>query len=135
MGYDNDSPAFVKFRKIFNYSSFVLSIEGICRFIKENEVWILIDSTGYENTLFLPLTETNSVTTNQCIIFKRKSHYIVMYVGYECRFFKTTDVNIAIVNRNVTGNGFRKYHSVLHDDTAMPTPPFQIVFIDVSARN
>ena len=61
--------AFVELIQILNYCSFVFGIEGICGFIQEYEIRILIDCTGYEDALFLSLAQPDSVTSDNSVIF------------------------------------------------------------------
>ncbi len=56
MGDDNYSLPFVESFQIIDNLSFVVCIERIGRFIEKDELRILIDGPGDQDTLSLPLT-------------------------------------------------------------------------------
>ena len=55
MSHNNNSPSLVELIEVFHNSSLIFGIEGICYFIEENEVCVLIDCSGNEYSLFLSL--------------------------------------------------------------------------------
>ena len=66
--YDNCTP-FIELIQILYYRPFVFGIKGICGFIQEDEIRILINGTGYEDALLLSLAQPDSVFTDYSIIF------------------------------------------------------------------
>ena len=69
MSYNHNSPSLIEIIKVFNDSSLIFRVKSISRFIKKNEIWVLIDCAGYKNTLFLSLTQSYAILTYLSIIF------------------------------------------------------------------
>ena len=61
--------AFIEPVQIFYYCPFIFGIKGVCGFIQEDKIWILIDCTGYEDALLLSLAQPDSVFTDYSIVF------------------------------------------------------------------
>lgn len=49
------------------------------------------------------------------------------------RLFKSLYIYLSIIDSDVPGYGFREYHSILHYHSTMASPPFEIVFIDITS--
>ncbi len=55
MSHNNNSSSLVELIEVFHNGSLIFGIEGICCFIEENEVGVLINCPGNEYSLFLSL--------------------------------------------------------------------------------
>src|SRR5690554_4534553 len=58
MGDNNDRSISEKFLHAVHNGAFIIGVQGVCRFIKEKKLGILIYSPCNENTLTLPLADS-----------------------------------------------------------------------------
>ena len=135
MCYYYDSLTFIELIQILYDGTFIACIQRICRFIKEDELRILIHSASNQNTLLLPLAQTHAVPANIGIELQRKSHDKALDVGDFSSLFKSFLINLTIIYRNIPCNRLREDDTILHDDTALPPPPFLVVFSYVMTCN
>lgn len=75
VGNYNDRATFVEFIEVFYDGSFVFGVESVGGFVEEYEVGVLVDGASYEDSLLLPLAETDSVLANLGIVFSLKGTY------------------------------------------------------------
>ncbi len=81
------------------------------------------------------MAESDTVASYFRVILQRKPHHIVVYAGGLCGLFEPFKVYVIVVNGDVACYGFGEDHSVLHHCPALPSPPFEVVAVDVFPGN
>ena len=135
MGNHHNCATFVEIIKVLNYCSLIFCIKCIGSFIQEYEIRILINSAGYKYALFLTLAQSDSITPDNSVVLQRKPHNIVMNICNFCSLFKPFYIYFAIIDSYIPGYRLREYHSILHDYSTMTTPPFEVIFVDVTSSD
>ena len=132
VSYYNNGAMLIEVVEILYYHTLIEGIKRIGGLVEEDIIWILINSPGYQDTLFLSLAQTNSIPTYLSIISKRKSHYIVINTGNPCSHLHPIHVYIAIFHSYVSYNSIREDNTILHYHTTLAAPPLLVYPINIS---
>ena len=119
MSYYYNRLALIELIQILHDASLVVGIKRVGCFVKENVVWILIDSSCYKNALLLPLAQSYAITPNLGIKLQWQSHHVILNASYLGSFQQTFLVYVAIINSNVSSDTFREDDTILHNNTMM----------------
>ena len=108
--------------QMFHNLLFIIRIQGIGGFVEEKKFRIFIHGTRYQQTLFLPLTDTVSLHTDFGVIPQWKRVYEITDIGYRHGMAQPLHINLLLSHSNILRNGFRKDKAVLHHGSRLGTP-------------
>ena len=104
------------------YGLFVVGVERVGGFVKEQIVRVAVDGACYQQALLLPLAQSLSGVAYFRVVFQRQRFNEVAYVchfhGIEHPFL----VDGLAVGSDVSGYGVAEYESFLHHHSAMLAP-------------
>ena len=81
MGHHDHRFPFVELRQVLYNYPLVVGIQRIGGFVQKDVLRILVDGSGNQYPLFLPLTQTHTVLPYQSVVFQGEAHDVVVYIG------------------------------------------------------
>ena len=135
MSHNHNSLALIEHIQVLHDAFLIVGIERVCSLVKEYIVGILVNRPCNQDTLFLSLAQSHTITPNLGVELQRQSHHVILDASYLGSFQQPFLIYIAIINSNISCDTLREYNTILHDNTTLSAPPLFVEFVDVSISN
>ena len=126
VGDDDDGLALVEGVQVPDDRLLVVGVERVRGLVEEDIVRILVDGPGDEDALLLPLAQPDPVGADHRVVAEGQALDELLDVGDLHGPRQPGGVDRPVVDGDVAGDRLGEDHAVLHDDTALPPPPFLV---------